>query len=176
VIKPVEPFSSIVLVWQGDPAVDPLKSKLDENYLVDSMKNPAAWRDRLAFRDGAAPTEWVMGVLSSSDANTAQDTRGYAAAHWYAFLHSVRDIRNHGWTPAALPGKKLPKVTRDGVEYVDPQWLASVMVGPLRRCAIELGLIAYHWNQLSEDDAKNSPGPSRPNTDSAGPAPSAPST
>jgi len=175
-IKPVEPFSSIVLVWQGDPAVDPTKSKITDDYLIDSMRDPGVWRERLVFRDGTAPTEWVMGVLQSADANAAQDTRGYAAAHWFAFLHSVREIRNHGWTPAALPDKKIPKVTRDGVEYVDPAWLALVMVGPLRRCAIELGLIAYHWNQLSEQDAKNSPGPSRPNTDLVGPAPSAQST
>lgn len=152
-IKACDPHSSIAVVWHRDPAVAEVVNA--DDYVIDSTKNPSIWRERLKMKDGAEPTEWILGVIPSADANAAEDLKGFASRYWHAFLHCVRDVKNPGDLANGLDGRKLPKVTRDGVEYVDPQWLARVMVGPLRRCALDLGLIAFCWNQLSEADAKN---------------------
>ena len=152
-IKPCDPHASIGVVWHQDPAVDQETSAIGPQYAEECMKRPDAWRDRLKFRDGATPTEWILGVTPPAEANTADDMQGFSSKMWHVFLHSVRDIKN-----GAELGKP-EKVTRDGVEYIKPSWLAGVMVGPLRRCALDLGVVAWAWNRLTEADAKNSSSP-----------------
>jgi hypothetical protein len=146
-IKPVDPQAYISVVWGGDPAIDQLASNL-EKYHERSAKDAKAAREGLKFKDGNTPTEWLLGVTPSSEANAAEDMRGFSARAWHSFLHSVRGVKG-GFD-------KVPTILRDGVEYVEPAWLAKTMVGTLRRCALDLGLIVYLWNNLSEDDGKNS--------------------
>ena len=146
-IKPFDPQAYIPVVWSDDPAVDKDASDMTD-YIASIVRDPGTWKQRLKLRDGQTPTEFLVGVLPSAEANAAEDNRGAAARSWHSFLHSVRGIK--GWPD------KVPTVTRDGVEYVDPAWLAKTMVGPLRQCALEIGFIAYVWNNLSEADGKNS--------------------
>lgn len=156
-IKACDPEATIPLVWRRDEAVDQEASgPLDQLFLVESMVNPLTWRNKLKFKDGAKPTEFIMGVTPPSELNAAEDTEGTAARTWHVFLHSVRNIKNAGPLTAHIPSGKLPMTERNGVKYVDPEWLAVRMVGPLRQCANELGLITYTWNNLQETDAKNS--------------------
>jgi len=155
VIKACNPESTIPVVWYGDPAVDADASNIGQDYLLRAMRNPTCWREDLKFKDGATPTEWILGIAPPSVINAAEDMPGSAAKAWHIFLHSVRDIKNAGSLTDSLPDRRPKKVTIGGVEYVDPEWLANVMRGHLRMCAKELGLIAYAWNQMTDEDAKN---------------------
>ena len=149
-MKAYDPHAAVSVVWHGDPAVDKEKSDIGDRFLIESLDKPDLWRERLVFKEGKHPTEWVIGIVPPAEMNQAEAMTGASARAWYVFLRSVRDIRGDGGLG------KPKKVQRDGVEYVDPEWLAGVMGGHNRRCAIDLGLIAYRWQDLSGDDVKNS--------------------
>ena len=149
-MKPCDPHAAVSVVWHRDPAVDEDRSDIGPDYMIEAVESPSIWRDKLVMREGAEPVEWVIGVVPPSDMNYAESMPGGQSRMWYIFLRAVRDIRGNN-------GLGEPKkIERDGVKYVDPEWLAKVMAGPNRRCALDLGLIAYRWQDLAGGDLKNS--------------------
>ena len=148
-LKASDPEASITLVWRRDSAVDRDASEIGDDYITASIKDPLLWQKRLKMKDGAKPTEFVIGITPPTELNLAEDMHGIASKSWHVFIHSVRKIKNANGMGDA------PTVTRNGVEYVDPEWLARTMVRGLRQCANEIGLIAFGWNNMSEDDGKN---------------------
>lgn len=116
--------------------------------------NPSAWKDFLPMKPGESPTVFVIGVINSDDIVRLADECKVDSPEplhnelgWSCFLHAVRDIEN-------FPGD-VPKIKRGQVEYVDPVWLKANFVMGLRNIAVNVGLIAWRWNQITETDIKN---------------------
>jgi len=123
-------------------------------YLTERLRKPDSWRDTVPMKEGAKPTVFVIGVVPPSELNRIEDecrrlgeTGRANELMWRCFLHGVRNIEGLG----------LDLVYSDvhGVKYVDPQWLADVFCGPLRKVALEIGTIIYNWNDLSQEAAGN---------------------
>ena len=150
--KPIRLSDQTTCVSLNDPAIDPDASDL-KAYGKAAKDNPACWRELLKMRAGQEPTVFEIGVVPPGELTRIMDecvntkaTR-YEEAAWRCFLAGVRGIRSWSDDP--------PRVKRDGVEYVDPAWLAKTFARGLRAIAVEIGSFVYHWNQLTEDEIKN---------------------
>ncbi len=165
-IKPVDRDSTVSVVWPMDPGIDTEKSKLVD-YVEASSSKPASWRDLLVAKDGAKLTEFVVGVIQPSELCAIEDEcrPGSDKAKpqtmlWRVFCASLRDIKNgpamEGTDAQGRKAMVVPKVNRDGLEYVDPHWLSNVFGGGLKECAIFVGSVAWFWNKMGDRDAKNS--------------------
>ncbi len=179
-IKPVTPGATVAYVSCYDPAVDweaIIDATIEKNkdlgkvkdandrrarartvfvaeYMAAAVRNPAAWREMLKFKNGESPTEFTLGALSSDDAVRMADECGASSGklkpqelQWRAFLGACRDIRN--WPT------DVPKVRKGEIEIVDASWLRNNFVLGLRAIALDVGSVAWMWNQFSEDDIKN---------------------
>lgn len=131
-------------------------------YIGDRFDRPSSWRDSVKFKDGSSPTVFIIGVVPPSTLNRIDDEcRGDSRPHerhWRAFLHGVREIENGPTVSVTKDGRTVqttPKIDINGIEYVDPQWLASTFIRSLRNVGIEIGAMCYHWNQASDSDIKN---------------------
>ena len=149
--KPVTMSDSAVCVSPYDPAIDDEQTdwaKYGETWLKGN------WREHVKVRDGEALTEFVVGVIPpdemskiSDECRSADGTYREEEARWRCFCWALRDIR--GWPV------EVPKIKRDGVEYVDPKWLRTTFVRGLRKVALHIGASAWAYNQLTEEEIKN---------------------
>lgn len=135
-------------------------------YLDARWSRPASWRDLMAFKDGARPTEFIIGVIPAAELSRIEDECGLGTDHektrelcWRCFLVGLRDLlagpTSEITTADGARAQGVPKKKVDGVEYVDPEWLSRVFVGPLRSVALEIGRVVWNWNQLGPADVKN---------------------
>ena len=165
-IRPVSIDRSVEVVWYGDPAVDEKKSKPLKEYLKAAYSNPQAWRDMLKFKEGATPSVFRIGIIAPGELSAIEDACGLGSTtdihqlQWRCFLHCVRGISNFPGVEVQKNGKTVSELPmEDGVlgdvKYVQPTWLAGVFVKELRECAKFIGMVAYNWNQMTGDDAKN---------------------
>ena len=69
-IKPFDPQAYIPVVWSDDPAVDKDASDMTD-YIASIVRDPGTWKQRLKLRDGQTPTEFLVGVLPSAEANVS---------------------------------------------------------------------------------------------------------
>lgn len=124
-----------------------------------------SWRETLVMRPGQRPTEFVIGIVPPTELTRIEDECGFGteriqvrSLQWEVFKAALRDIRN-GPTKEAKTrtGTRLivPKVEMGSVERVDPVWLEEVFGGSLLRVARYIGEIAWTWNSLGDQDAKN---------------------
>ena len=168
-LVPITKDATATCISLQDPAIDIERSqKADDGtpvYLRERLRNPSSWRESVTIKDGATPTVFVIGVVPSSELNHIEDdcvglgkNRGNELG-WRCFMHGLRKIQGMG--------QKV--VTRElaGVEYVDPQWIADVFVGPLRNIAVEIGNIIFAWNNVSPEDTANLSGRSKHTTASS---------
>lgn len=134
-------------------------------FVTECGKSPSKSRKMLVFKDGEQPTEFVIGVIPSSELNRildesrflyhggdGDDTKSQAwvnQRHWRAFIASLRDIKN--WQGNG----KIPTRKVGDVDYVDPNWIHSTFVRGLRDVAIQVGAVALGWQNVTEDEAKN---------------------
>ena len=163
-LRPVSLDSSVSAVSLHDPAFDLVgKTEIGEDgkpqpmglaYVHKRAKNPAIWREVLTPKDGASPTEFVLGVIPAAELNRAEDECGLGTMrfksrelYWRCFLLGVRAIA--GWP------SKVPTKYRGDVEFVDPEWLAATFAGKLREDALDIGMQAWQWNQVAGDEVKN---------------------
>lgn len=154
--KPIDPATTTTAIWSRDLAIDQEASEgISKESSQDLLINPSKWRDYYKIKTGQQPTIFVIGVIPAHKLNEIEDL--YLAdnpkdrmhqLHWLCFLYSLRDIKN-------IPDGEVPKIDRDGLEYVDPKWLERVFIGPARFCAREIGLMAYCWNNNQDADLKN---------------------
>ena len=151
--KPVLPEQSITVVSPFDPAIDESQSDL-ENFANDALKDPECWRKYFKFKEGATPTEFEIGVVPSakliqieSECGLGTEQINETKLRWMCFLYGIRDIRNFG--------QDVPKVTLNGVEYVDPEFLSKNFTRNLRHVASNIGAQIYFWNMLNDDESKN---------------------
>ena len=151
--KPILPEQSVTVVSPFDPAIDESQSDM-ESYGSTALSDPSAWRDHLKFKEGATPTEFEIGVIPSAKLIQIENECGVntpdiqeSKLRWLCFLHGVREIRNFS--------QEVPKVTINGIEYVDPEFLAKNFTRNLRHVASNLGAQIYFWNMLNDDETKN---------------------
>lgn len=149
-LKPLTATAHTSVVSAADPAIDIEASDMDA-YGKDVLFNPSCWREHLKIKPGDKPTVFVIGVIPPDELARINDEteRKYSSEElrWRSFMSSVRDIEN--W-PDEIPKRKI-----DGVEYVEPKWLRTTFVRGLRVLALDIGLVAYMWNQLTETETKN---------------------
>lgn len=161
-IKPVDPDSSIQVIWPADPAIDEENSEL-EKYVENAVTDPGCWRELVKFKSGHEPTIFEVGAITTSKMAELEDaysrSNGMNLFFWNVFLYSLRDIKN-GPTVTTTDrgtGKQrqiVPKVKRNDLEYVDPEWLAKVFVRRLADVARHIGAFALAWNRLDDADIK----------------------
>jgi len=151
--KPVLPEQSVTVVSPFDPAIDESQSDI-ESYGEQALRDPGAWREHFKFKEGAEPTEFEIGVIPTakliqieSECGIGSDNINEAKLRWMCFLYGLRDIRNFG--------QEIPKVTVNGVDYVDPEFLSKNFTRNLRHVASNLGAVIYFWNMLNDDESKN---------------------
>jgi hypothetical protein len=165
-LKPISPDATTSAISMTDPAIDyDASEKAPEElakrvgmsgclqYAVDALVRPASWRDTVKFKDGCEPTVFSIGIVPPSTlARIEDETRGEGAGrvtekYWRCFLAGIRKV-------APWDGK-VPMKTVNGIEYVDPEWLASTFCGHLRTVGIEIGRMVYSWQMLTGEDVKN---------------------
>lgn len=160
--KPLRLTDRITVMSLADEAVDEHASwggpeherEFARKHVAAMRDDVGCWRDRVKLKPGAAPTEFVMGVIPPSelsriedDARLGTDDQRNSSLWWGVFVAALRDIKNLG--------QEVPKVTRDGMDRVDPAWLERTFHGKMRTSALEVGLYAYNWHQMGTADAKN---------------------
>lgn len=150
-LRPLTLSASTTMVSSLDPAIDHEASDL-KAYGENGLFKPGCWKDYLKFKAGEKPTIFVIGVIPPDDLAMINDETSSKyeseALRWRAFLLSLRDIE--GWD-----GEEIPKRKVSNVEYVDQQWIKRNFIRGLRPIALEVGLVAYLWNQLTETEIKN---------------------
>jgi hypothetical protein len=67
---------------------------------------------------------------------------------WRFFVNGIRKLEQ--WT-----GEQPAMKTINGVEYVDPAWLAKTFIRELRQVGIEIGAAVGAFNTLTQDEVKN---------------------
>lgn len=168
-LVPITKDATTTCISLQDPAIDLDNTEKGKDgnplYMRERMSNPSSWRDTVKMKDGATPTVFVIGVIPSAELNHIEDDclreDGNKANElgWRCFLHGLRRIDGLG--------QKAKMREIDGVEYVDPQWIADVFIGPLRTIAVEVGLAIHQWNRLSPEDMANLSGRSKHTTASS---------
>ena len=149
-LKPIEPKSTATVVWHKDPAVEEGEHG---DYPQKAQKDPSCWQSELTIKKGQKPTKFIIGVIPSSDLvraesdNLSGESFRLQSLFWECFLMGVRDIQN--WSG------DVPKVKRDGAEFVDPEWLERNFARDLRACGLFVGGVAWKWNCVPDSDPKN---------------------
>jgi len=149
-LKPVDIEASFDVVWPQDPAINTKASNLDA-YREMLAKNPTQASQHLAFKDGAKPTTFSVGLIPPHLLTRFEDLCGVPSKQlwWVSFLNSVRAIDNPG--PLAMERKDergktvvdVPTIDVNGIKYCDPEYLAKVFTGPLRQAALFIGAASY---------------------------------
>lgn len=151
-LKPIEPASSATTVWHKDPAF----KQGDAKAFLDAVDkgNPTAWREHLELIDGKQPTLFTIGVIPPSDmvrieddARLGTDKARMHSLFWNCFVYGLRDVKG---------GFDAKKITVNGVDYVDPDWIEKTFGGQLRMCAVSIGKAIWYWNTVQDVDVKNS--------------------
>ena len=127
--------------------------------VAESFRSPSVTL-KLKTKAGETATRFVIGVIPPDQMARINDEskprkvdgkwdRGDEELYWRSFLASIRAIE--GW-----PGSsKIPTKDIGGVEYLDPSWLKANFVRGLREIAVEVGRVAWHWQQVDDEEAKN---------------------
>lgn len=165
----LDAMTSVISV--ADPAIDTTNSEkkvIDGvagnkpvlSYIQDRFTEPSSWRETVKFKDGQSPTVFTIGVIAPSMLNLIDDEcQGRSSQrHWRSFLNGIREIEAGPTVSVMKDGRTVqvtPKIEINGIEYVDPQWLSTTFVRGLRHIAIEIGMVCYNWNSLTESDIKN---------------------
>lgn len=151
-LKPLTYEDQTVVISPLDSAIDTERSDI-KAYAEVMMKDPAAWRKLIKPKDGETLTEFIIGVIPTEQLvrihDECEDKTG-EELRWRCFLCSVRGINN--W---ANSNEKIPTIDRHGVSYVDPDWLSKTFVRGLRYTALHVGMLAWAFNNLTEDESKN---------------------
>lgn len=181
--RPIRSTSSVTFVSTADPAIDWDKIVADEldlhpavrddasmtddqrrragliefhkRYVLESAKHPGAWKDFLKMKSGERPTIYTIGAIPSDTLTRIEDEckAGSEDVHrqelgWQCFLHGLVDLQNFG-------SSEIPKRKVGDAEYVDPAWIKTAFVMGLRSVAVNVGLVIWRWNQLTEVEVKN---------------------
>ena len=170
-LVPMTPGSSVSVISTMDPAIDRERSTHGTvefrgeqveclEYINTRLIDPTSWRRSVVFVDGESPTEFVIGVIPPAELNRIEDecVGAETQRNWRCFLHGIRDIVNAPSPMIIREGggeDDVPKILVDGLEYVRPSWLRMRFVRGLRKVALEIGLLAYWWNQVQDADVKN---------------------
>jgi len=174
--KPLQLSDSVTAISVQDPAIDWDRMVIDTKAADEKLRgltdgevrqqlmlgHGAESRDslstaigKLLIKPGETLTRFTVGVIPSDEMVRISDDCAPMAGKarhteraWRSFLASVRDIDGMGDKPTR--GR-----TVQGVEYIDIDWLKKTFVRGLRDVAIEIGMCAWLWNQLTEDEVKN---------------------
>lgn len=161
-LKPIQRDQSVGMIWPEDPAIDHSASEKTTvegseilKYVEDRVGDPGSWRRTVRFVDGEQPTVFVVGIIPGAERARIQDDclssePKLRELAWRTFCASLRDIEPAG----SLGADNAPRRSIDGVSYLDPAWVRRTFVGALHAAAVDVGLIAWSWNSLSEADAK----------------------
>jgi len=161
--KPIDPSATTTAVWSGDEAIDRSQSpKQTPEQIRTYLANPGMWKERFKLVNGKQPTIFQIGHIPAGRMNELEDLYGSTERgvpmkrlYWACFIEGLTDIKN-------VPVGEVPKISRYGRDYVDPEWLEQVFAGrsegnvSLRHCAQEIGMYAYTWNNPMGVDVKNS--------------------
>lgn len=164
-IIPMTLDAQVSVISFHDPAIDmeasarvsvPGQPEPVLEYGVKRITDPASWRDTVVFKAGQAPTVFSIGVIPPAELTRIEDECRVGVdgkerrkeLFWRSFMAGLRGIENGPW-------KDVPKKSVDGVEYIDPAWIARTFVRGLRDVALDIGWVVYRWNQLQDDDVKN---------------------
>ena len=152
-LKPIRLSDQTTCISPYDPAVDTDASDW-KTYGAKMLTNPVAWREYIKTKPGETLTEFEVGVIPTDQLVKINDECQHMPEQvrseelrWRAFLHGLRGIK--GWEG------EVPKKTVNGVEYVDPAWLAKTFVRGLAASALFVGMIALAFNRLTEEEIKN---------------------
>jgi hypothetical protein len=122
-------------------------------YSIESLKDPARASAALKLQAGKSPCKFIVGAIPSGDVNRIVDECIAGGAvkmselKWRSFCSSLRGIE--GW------GSEIPTRKVMGVDYVDPDWIAKTFVRGLRQVALDVGMVCWAWNQLTDGEQKN---------------------
>jgi hypothetical protein len=166
--KPTTLDCSTTTVSVFDPSIDMERSDFDA-YREVIKSNPAGWREHIKPLPGEHLTVFHIGVIEPTALTMIEEDCGMSAfspaadrrvseCQWRCFMAGLRDIE--GWYET--PRDMIPKIKRDGVEYVDPSWIRRTFTRWLRRVGIDVGCTIWMYNQAGEEDLKKSSGRSKP--------------
>lgn len=164
--KPLRMSDTAVVCSTEDPAIDwdqtieairkegettdQARERVEQEIAHAAHNNPPKMFDLLRFKSGDPPTRFTIGVISPDEMGRIQDecaAKGsISQMAWRAFLSSVRDIS---------PWSTKPEMVKRGdVEYVAPDWLRAQFVRGLRSIAVEIGLYAWSFNRLTDNEVR----------------------
>lgn len=154
-IKPIQLDDSTICFSVFDTAIDLEKSNI-EKYNKEWLKNPSCWRDYLVLKDGERLTEFVIGVVPTSEfirimeeCKTSESGTSHDQEFWWrCFINGVRKINN--WNGEQPKTKMI-----NNIEYVDPQWLSNTFIRGLRKIALDIGMHVVAFNSTTDEEIKN---------------------
>ena len=170
-LRPVDSTSTFSIVHPDDSAVDPETSDF-KGFWEAIAADPSGWQNFLKLKEGQVPTKYVIGVIRPADLCRIEDECGVemftakvknpTQLYWKCFLLSLRDIVDGPTmeitTQAGRVEHRVPKQKHNGQDVVDPAWLENVFSRGNRVVGIFIGSVAYHWQKMTDDDAKKSSG------------------
>lgn len=161
-LKPINRDQTVAVVSLADPAWDlDASAKVDHEgdeilaHARNRWSDPSEWRQSMISKSGERPTEFVIGIIPPSEVARIEDEclrdtdRRWREQCWRAFCASLVDVKG------GFETDNVPRETIDGVRYIAPSWIRQTFVGTLYHVAIEIGSVAWHWNRMMGDDAKN---------------------
>ena len=155
--KPLRCSDYTVAISVKDPAIDAdaTGSETLAEFEQLRLKAPSAFRDKIKVKSGETLTEFLVGVIPADEMTRIQDEcrpgrpdAKYEEMFWRSFIHGLRDIK--GW-PDTVEKKNV-----GGVEYVRPEWIKKTFIRGLRSVALDIGSQVWSWNNLTEEEIKNS--------------------
>ena len=161
-LKPVSITSTAAIAWPQDPAFDATDEEV-EQCAAEMVNNMGAWR-KLRIKEGEQPTVFVIGVVPPSILTQYEDQCSIGkifpheqVLHWLCFKRGVVGVSGYPpeWlynieeVPTTDPGNGLPK-------HVKSVWLEKHFNGPLRQCALFVGMAVYRFQDLAGAEVKNS--------------------
>jgi hypothetical protein len=155
VFKPVTLRDSLTVYSLEDRAIDwdamveadekkRPKVQLKKELMGEAMLRPSILRDRVKVKSGEQLCRFGAGVIPSDALTRINDERHAVGVFWWmCFLSGLRSL---DW-----PDKPETHLI-DGVEYIKPEWLKQVFVGPLHKVGEEIGMYILAFNRVEENE------------------------
>lgn len=153
--KPIRLSDSTTAISLMDPAIDKELTGQEnlKKYSEQYRNRPSCFRDFIKEKSGEQLTVFEIGVIPPDIITRIIDechgnvTKRGEEMFWRAFLASCRGISP--WP------EKLPMIEVNDVSYVDPSYLKKTFIRSLQQVAIDIGIQAWFWNRLTEEETKN---------------------
>ena len=156
--KPLRMSDTAVVCSLDDPAIDWPSCVLEGEDIAAAQKRvaslghkaPSKMLAALKFKDGEQATKFTIGVIPPDEFGRIQDECAQSGKvsqlGWRSFIGALRGVEP--WSD------KAETVKIGDTEYCAPAWIKRTFIRGLRDIACEVGLYAWAFNRLTDDEVR----------------------